>query len=319
MLNKTKLGNTDLTVSTMCYGTNMLGTAIPQDRADAILDTFVELGGNFIDTARMYGDWIPDAPTGASERAIGAWLKSRGNRSDIVVATKGGMFDTRAGDYRMRVNPTDIAKDVGESLDHLAIDTVDLYFLHTDDPQVPVSELIDALAEHQAAGRIRHYAASNWAADRVIEANAYARSAGKPGFVASETFWGLAKPDLEGAAAQGYQHYYEGEYEALHKELPIIAYAATSGGYFAMRENGQVADHIAARYAHPDNDRRFEVAKDMAAKKGVSINDIVLAYVLNQPNQTIPIFGGSSPERIRDAVAAAKVALSAEELAALRG
>ncbi len=319
MLHKTKLGNTDLAVSTMCYGTNMLGTAIPQDRADAILDTFVELGGNFIDTARMYGDWVPDAPAGASERAIGAWLKSRGNRADIVVATKGGMMDMRSGDYRSRVTPADIAKDVGESLDHLGIETIDVYFLHTDDPQVPVSELIDALAEHQAAGRIRHYAASNWAAARVVEANAYARSAGKPGFVASETFWGLATPNLEAAEAQGYRHYYEGEYEALHAELPIIAYAATSGGYFAMRESGQIAEHIAARYAHPDNDRRFDVTKDLAAKKGVSINEIVLAYILNQPNQTIPIFGGSSPDRIREAVAASKVALSAEELAALRG
>lgn len=319
MLQKTKLGNTDLNVSVMCYGTNMLGTAIQQDRADAILDTFVELGGNFIDTARMYGDWIPDAPTGASERAIGAWLKARGNRSDVVVATKGGMFDARAGDYRMRVNPADIAKDLGESLDHLGIDTIDLYFLHTDDPQVPVSELIDALAEHQAAGRIRHYAASNWAADRIVEANAYGRSVGKPGFVASETFWGLATPNLEGAGQQGYQHYYEGEYEALHAELPIIAYAATSGGYFAMREKGQIADHIAARYDHADNDRRFDVARDLAGKKGVSINDIVLAYMLSQPKQTIPIFGGSSPERVREAVAATKVVLSADELAALRG
>lgn len=319
MLSKKTLKNTDLSVSELCYGTNMLGTAIDQDRANAILDKFVELGGNFVDTARMYGDWIPDAPTGASERAIGAWLKSRGNRSDVVVATKGGMFDSRAGDYRMRVNPADIAKDLGESLDHLGVDTIDLYFLHMDDAQVPVSELIDALAEHQAAGKIRHYAASNWGADRIVEANAYAKSAGKPGFVASETFWGLAAPDVEAAIQQGYQHYYEGEYEALHETLPIIAYAATSGGFFAMKEKGEVAPHIAARYGNPDNDRRFAVAKDLAGKHGVSINDIALAYILCQPNQTIPVFGGSSPARIEEGVKATTVKLSAEELAQLRG
>lgn len=319
MLSKQILGTTDLSVSTFCYGTNMLGSAIDQDRANAILDRFVELGGNFLDTARGYGDWVPGIPAGASERAIGAWMKSRGNRADVIVATKGGMFDLRAGDYRMRVNPQDIAKDLDESLEHLGTGTIDLYFLHMDDSGVPVSELIDALAEHQAAGRIRHYAASNWAAERIVEANAYARSAGKPGFVASETFWGLAKPDVGAAAQQGYQHYYEGEYEALHETMPIIAYGATSGGYFAMKEKGEVSDMLAARYGNPDNDRRLATARELADKHGVSVNEIVLAYLTNQPNQTIPVFGGSSPERIEEGVKAAKVGLSAGELAQLRG
>jgi len=319
MLSRTPLGSTDLSVSVLCYGTNMLGSAIDQESANAILDRFVELGGNFLDSARIYGDWIPGIPAGASERAIGAWMKSRGNRSDLVIATKGGMFDARAGDYRMRVNPQDIAKDLGESLDHLGTGTIDLYFLHMDDPDVPVQELIDALAEHQAAGRIRHYAASNWAADRIVEANAYAKSAGKPGFVASETFWGLAKPDVEAATRQGYQHYYEGEYEALHETMPMIAYAATSGGYFAMREKGAVADMLAARYGNQDNDRRFAAAQELAAEHSVSINEIVLGYLVNQPLQTIPVFGASSPERVEEGVKAAKVKLSAGELAQLRG
>ncbi|OCC25501.1 aldo/keto reductase [Croceicoccus estronivorus] len=318
MLKKVILGSTDLNVSQLCYGTNMFGTAIDQDRANAILDKFVELGGNFIDTARMYGDWIPDAPTGASERTIGGWLKARGNRSDVVIATKGGMFDSRAGDYRNRVNPDDIAKDLGESLDHLGIDTIDLYFLHMDNPEVPVKELIDALAEHQAAGKIRYYAASNWAADRIVEANEYAKSAGKPGFIASETFWGLAKPNEEASNQQGYVHYYEGEYETLHKTLPILPYAATSGGYFAMRDKGEIAEHIAARYANPANDKRFAMVKELAGKHGVSLNEIVLAYLLNQPNQTIPIFGGSSPQRIEEGVKATAITLTADELAQLR-
>lgn len=319
MISKILLKDTDLSVSQLCYGTNMFGTAIAQDKADAILDTFVQVGGNFIDTARMYGDWIPDAPSGASERTIGAWLKARGNRNDVVIATKGGMFDARAGDYRMRVNPADIDKDLGESLAHLEIDTIDLYFLHMDDVQVPVAELIDALAEHQASGKIRHYAASNWSAERVVAANAYAARNGKPGFVATETFWGLAKPDTDAAMQQGYQHYYEGEYEALHASLPVLAYAATSGGFFAMKAAGDVAPHIAARYADPANERRFSAAQELAKAHGVSINDIVLAYLLCQANQTIPIFGGSSPDRIRECAAAVKVELSSEDLAKLRG
>ena len=318
MLSKVKLNNTDLSVSRLCYGTNMLGWMLDQGKSNAILDTFAGLGGNFLDTARSYGDWIPDAPAGASERAVGAWLKTR-NRDEFVIATKGGFFDMRVGDYRNRVTPDDISVDLGQSLDHLGVDRIDLYFLHTDNPESPVEPIIDALITHREAGRIRHFAASNWAADRIRAANAYAASIGKEGFVASETFWGLAVPDVAAAAQQGYVHYYEGEYEDLHAAgLPIIAYAAQSGGYFSKLAAGPVGDQLAARYANPANQRRLAVVQALAEKHGVSINEIVLSYLLSQPNQTIAIFGGSSPEQVIASAKADSLMLTSEELAALR-
>ena len=318
MLSKVTLAHTDLSVSTLCYGTNMLGWMLDQGKSNAILDTFAGLGGNFIDTARSYGDWIPDAPAGASERAVGAWLKTR-NRDEFVIATKGGFFDMRVGDYRNRVTPDDISVDLGQSLDHLGVDRFDLYFLHTDNPESPVEPIIDALITHREAGRIRHFAASNWAADRIRAANAYAASIGKEGFVASETFWGLALPDVAAAAQQGYVHYYEGEYEGLHAAgLPIIAYAAQSGGYFSKLAAGPVGDQLAARYANPANQRRLAVVQALAEKHGVSINEIVLSYLLSQPNQTIAIFGGSSPEQVIASAKADSLMLTSEELAALR-
>jgi len=319
MLSKVTLNNTDLTVSRLCYGTNMLGWMLDQGRSNAILDTFAGLGGNFIDTARSYGDWMPDAPIGASERAVGAWLKTQ-NRDDFVVATKGGFYDLRVGDFRNRVTPDDIAADLAQSLEHLGVDAIDLYFLHTDNPESPVEPIVDALIAHREAGRIRHFAASNWSAARIGAANDYAASIGKQGFVASETFWGLAVPDVAAAAQQGYQHYYEGEYEGLHAAgLPIIAYAAQSGGYFTKLASGAAAgEQLAARYANPANERRLAVVQSLAASHGVSINEIVLSYLLSQPNQTIAIFGGSSPEQVTDSAKADALTLSADELAALR-
>jgi aryl-alcohol dehydrogenase-like predicted oxidoreductase len=318
-LAKVTLGRTDLSVSRLCCGTNMLGWLLDQGASNAVLDAFAEAGGNFIDTARSYGDWAPDAPAGASERAVGAWLKHQ-RRRDFVVATKGGFFDLRVGDWRNRVTPADIAADLGQSLDHLGIDTIDLYFLHADNPEAPVEPIVEALIAHRQAGRIRHFAASNWAATRIAAANAHAATLGEPGFVASETFWGLAVPDPAGAGAQGYQHYYEGEYEALHAGgLPILAYAAQSGGYFTKRAQGADLGPLAARYAHPANDRRLAVVQDLAARHGVSINAVVLAYLLNQPHQTIPIFGGSRPDQVRDSLTAADLVLSPEDLARLRG
>ena len=320
MLARVTLENTDLVVSQFCYGTNMLGTAIDQGRANAILDAFAELGGNFIDSAVSYGDWIPDAPRGASERAIGAWLKTR-NRADLVIATKGGFMDLRAGDWANRCNPAAVADDIAASRDHLGIATIDLYWLHIDNPEAPVEVIVDALLDHQAAGRIRHFGASNWAPERIAAANAYARAIGKPGFVAAQCFWGLAVPDAAAAAQQGYVHYYEGAFEALHAAgLPIVAYGAQSGGYFSKlaKGDGAMPEALAARYAHPANAGRQKIAQALAEQHGVSINAVVLSYLASQPDQTIPIFGGSSPEQIADSVAAAALRLSPAELAQLR-
>lgn len=321
MLSKVKLGQTDLQVSELCYGTNMLGTAIDQGRANAILDRFVSLGGNFLDSARSYGDWVPTAPSGASERAIGAWLKGR-KRDEVVIATKGAQMDYRAGDWRNRVTPEDIAKDLSESLDHLGVDTIDLYWLHADNPAAPVEPIIDALVGHQQAGRIRYFAASNWSAGRVREANAYAASIGNLGFVAIQPFWGLAVPNVEKANAQGYQQYYEGRYESLHAEgLPVIPYAGQSGGYFTkLAKGGEAAlsDMLKDRYDNPVNARRAAAVNALAEKRGVSINEAVLAYLLSQPNQTIPIFGASNPEQIEDSVKVTGLKLSQAELDQLK-
>ncbi len=321
MLSKVTIANTDLSVSQLCYGTNMLGTAVDQDRANAILDTFAEAGGNFIDSARMYGDWVPDIPAGASERAIGAWLKTR-SREGIVIATKGGGVDMRAGDWRNRVTPEDIATDIGESLAHLGVATIDLYWLHADNPEAPVESLIDALIDHQAAGRIRYFGASNWTADRVRAANAYASSIGRQGFVAVQPFWGLAVPNKANAEAQGYQLHYEGNFEALHAGgMPIIPYAGQSGGYFAKLDENpdSLGDALKARYDNPVNVARLAAVRALAEEKGFSVNEIALAYLVNQPHQTIPIIGATRPEQIAESVKAVDVKLTPAELARLRG
>jgi aryl-alcohol dehydrogenase-like predicted oxidoreductase len=321
MLKRLTIANTDLSVSQLCYGTNMLGTAVDQDDSNAILDMFVTLGGNFIDTARSYGDWVPDAPPGASERTIGAWLRGK-SRSDIVIATKGGQVDMRKGDWRNRVTRDDITQDLGESLEHLGVDTIDLYWLHADNPDAPVQPIIDMLVEHQEAGRIRYFGASNWTASRVQEANAYAASIGKQGFVALQPFWGLAVPHKENAAAQGYQLHYEGNYEELHADgLPMIPYAGQSGGYFAKLTQGGVAalpDMLKSRYENPRNDNRLQAVRRLAEGRGVSVNEIALAYLTNQPHQTIPIIGATRPEQLEDSIKAMDVVLSSEELEELR-
>lgn len=321
MLGRTTIAETDLSVSRLCYGTNMLGTAVDQEHSNAILDQFVELGGNFIDTARSYGDWVPTAPAGASERAVGAWLKTR-QRDGVVIATKGGQFDLRAGDWRNRVTAEDLAQDLRESLEHLQVDRIDLYWLHADNPEAPVGPIVDTLIGFQDQGLIRYFGASNWSPERIQQANAYARSIGRQGFVAAQPFWGLAVPNVENAQAQGYQLHYEGHFEALHAQgLPMIPYAGQSGGYFAkLAEGGEAAlpDMLKSRYDDPRNGPRLAALKRLAQAHEASINEIALAYLLNQPHQTIPIIGATRPEQLQDSVKAADITLSPDELAQLR-
>ena len=141
--------------------------------------------------------------------------------------------------------------------------------------------------------------------------------------VASQPFWGLAVPDTEAANQQGYVLHYESHMQSLHAEgLPVIPYAGQSGGYFTKVDKGGVDglnDQLKARYDHKANAPRLEAARALARKHGVSINEIALAYLVNQPYQTIPIIGASRLEQLDESVKAVDVKLSKEELAQLRG
>ena len=319
MLPKIKLNNTDLVVSALCYGTNALGTAYDQAVSNALLDQFAGLGGNFIDTARSYGDWIPGIPPAASERAIGAWLKGQ-DRKNFVIATKGGMVDMRKGDWRPRVTPQDIAQDLGESLEHLGISSVDLYWLHSDNPQVPVGPVIDALVAAQKSGKIRYFGASNWTPARISEAQAYAATIGHPGFAAVQPFWGLAVPNPEAAAAAGYNFYYADGLQPLHASgLTMIPYSGQSRGFFSKLADGEdsIRDDVKAMFLNDTNRARFAVVQKLASRHGVSINEIVLAYLISQPFQTIPIIGAFRADQLDETVKAAALKLAEDELKAL--
>lgn len=317
-----QLPGTELNVSPLCLGTNQFGTSLDDGAAAGILDAFIELGGRFIDTARSYGDWIPDAPRGASEQALGRLLRQR-DRANLVVATKGCEFDYRAGDFALRVNPDVLRADLTASLEALQTDYIDLYWLHRDDAAQPVESLVDTLIEQQQAGRIRAFGCSNWTVERIEAAQAYARSIGHSGFVACQPMWGLAEPDREAMQMYSPGGYYEDGYQALHNGgLTMIPYSGQSRGFFtklAGQGEAALADDLRALYLNDANRRRLPVVERIAAERGISINQVVLAYLLSQPALTIPIIGASRPEQLQDSVRACDVQLSADELAALRG
>ncbi|HET8844709.1 MAG TPA: aldo/keto reductase, partial [Ktedonobacteraceae bacterium] len=157
--------HTNLHPSALCLGTGSFGTGIDASSAFRLLDIFLEHGGTFIDTARVYGAWVPNG-LGLSEKVIGQWVNERHVREQIVLGTKGAhpVFSAR---HIPRLAPQDIIADLDESLRCLQTEYIDLYWLHRDDPQRPVADILETLNEQVRQGKIRYFGCSNWHVERI--------------------------------------------------------------------------------------------------------------------------------------------------------
>jgi aryl-alcohol dehydrogenase-like predicted oxidoreductase len=287
-----------------------LGTAyLADDGEDAsfeLLDAWLEAGGNLIDCARQYGD-------GASEQILGRWLEARGTRDDVVLITKGAhhvTVGTHHDPKRKRVTPEHVAADLAESLEALGIDTIDLYFLHRDDPTRPVGPLVEALNAHAAAGRIRYFGGSNWTTERLEEANAYAAWNGLQGFACSSPGLSLAEPrdnpwpDTVFARSREARAWYR------RTQLPLFAWSSQAGGFFAGRRD-ELVERV---YVDDRNLERLRRAEELCERSGFSANEVALAWVLHQPFPTYAIIGPRSPAELHASLAGLDVELTDAEV-----
>ena len=306
MLPHIQLPKTDLSVSAICYGVPTFGTIITGELMDALYGRFRDAGGNFFDTAHCYCFWLPDGD-GASERTLGALVRGSGDREQMVIGTKG--CHPSGGEKYPRpdrfLSAPVLAADLDDSLSRLRMEYIDLYYLHRDDPRVPVGEIIDMLNAEVRRGRIRYFGASNWNCVRLAEAQAYAEACGLQGFSASEPLWNLAwntnplhDPTL---------HTLEDADIRWHEEsgLPVIPYSSTAGGYFASRKDGD---------GYPISQARRERARQLAAELGYSANQIALAYLRGHAFPVIPIIGTVNLDHLNDALGATEVDLTPEQV-----
>ncbi len=305
------LPGTQLIVSELCLGTGSMGSTLPQDEAFRLLDLFVELGGNFLDTALVYANWLP-IERSISEKTLGIWMRARKNRGKIVVATKGAHPELSTMDIP-RMSPEEITGDVEASLSHLQVETIDLYYLHRDDPRRPVEEIMETLQTQVVAGKIRYAACSNWRADRLSAAQAYARDRGYDGFVADSMLWNAAVVNPEPVAEQtmvtmnAYLHRFHTE-----TGMAAVPYSSQAGGLFQKMASGALDRARAAEsriYPLDLNERRFARIQNLAAEMDLSITQVVLGYLLSQPFVTVPVIGSRTPAQLRDSVSAAGVRL----------
>jgi aryl-alcohol dehydrogenase-like predicted oxidoreductase len=305
--------------SRICLGSAGIGTHISKDDSFAVMDAFFEAGGNFIDTAHIYAAWV-DGGWGASERTIGEWIRSRGNRDRVVVGTKGAHSPWGSEDKSGRCSREDLEQHLNESLERLATDYVDLYWLHLDEPSRPVGEIIESLADLQHSGRILSYGASNWMTDRIEAANAYAKEKGLPPFVASQPWFSLgaaaggpSSDDPTADSADPLRQWH------IKTRLPMIPYASQANGYFgagnvAWAKSGFAGSpERAESFDSPANRQRLLRAIDLAGRKNLTANQIALAYLLSQPFAVYPIIGTGNPDHAREALSAASLLLTEEE------
>jgi len=269
--------------------------------AAAIFDDYFERGGNTFDTAWVYG-------SGLQERLLGQWIKNRGVRSEVMVIAKGA--------HTPFCTPEWLTKQLFESLDRLQLGHADIYFMHRDNPEVPVGEFVDVLNEHVKAGRIRIFGGSNWTIERLAAANRYAKRKGLQGFGALSNNLSLARmidaPWTDCLSASD-----EESRRWLKKtQIPVFAWSSQASGFFTDRGNaGKLADPWLVRVWYSDeNWKRRERAVALAAKKGVAPTNIAAAYVLQQPFPTFALIG---PRQLGETVSsfdALKVELTRQEI-----
>ncbi len=281
-MNKVKFNGTDLSVTPICLGTVNYDADLPKAEAKRQLSQYVDRGGNFIDSAHIYGDWVPGVLC-RSERTIGEWIKETGSRDKLVISTKGTHPDWDRMDIP-RVRPVNIEKDLHESLEYLNTDYIDLYFLHRDDPNVPVSEIIDYLDSAQKQGKIRYYGCSNWSQARIREAAEYAKQTGRQGFVANQLMWSLADvnfynlPDKTFILMDQETHDYHAE-----TGMNVMAYMSIAKGYFERRYAGEkLPSSVTEVYNSPTNDQIYERCLDMVKNGEYSFMDLSFMYIMGE-------------------------------------
>jgi aryl-alcohol dehydrogenase-like predicted oxidoreductase len=277
------------------------------DFAAEMLDLFVSLGGNAVDTARIYGG-------GNSERALGEWMRIRRNRDEVVVVGKGAHHDAGG----RRVYPEAISADLEASLEALQTDYIDLYLLHRDDPSRPVGEIVECLCAHQDAGRIRAFGASNWRAARIEEANGYAARHALSPFVCSSVNFSLASmqepPWEECVSAAGDELSW---YRSTR--FPLLAWSSQAQGFFTGRysaEDLSQPEMVRVWYS-PENFERLRRAEALGRRYAVPATAIALAYVLAQPFPVFALIGPRTSEELLSSARALQVSLTEEDISYL--
>ena len=283
----------DLVVHPLCLGSNIFGGAAPEAESHLVMDAYRSHGGNFIDTADMYNQWIEGHVGGESESVIGSWMKSRGNRADMVIATKVSKLDRRPG-----LSAKNIITACEESLDRLQTDYIDLYYSHSDDETVSLDETLGAYAQLIAEGKVRYIAASNFTPARVRESIKFSEDNNLPSYIAVQDLYNLVDRTT-----------YEAEMAQTVADLGIsnIPFYGIARGFLTGKYRPGVTEVDSMRpaalvYTTDKNYAVLSAMDEIAQAHNAPLGAIALGWLRAQPTVSAPIASARTVPQLEEII-----------------
>ena len=296
----------DLVVHPLCLGSNIFGAAATEAQSHLVMDAYRSHGGNFIDTADMYNQWIDGHVGGESESVIGSWMKSRGNRADMVIATKVSKMDRRPG-----LSAQNIIAACEESLNRLQTDYIDLYYSHSDDETVSLEETLGAYAQLIAEGKVRYIAASNFTPARVRESIKFSEDNNLPSYIAVQDLYNLVDRTT-----------YEAEMAQTVADLGIsnIPFYGIARGFLTGKYRPGVTEVDSMRpaalvYTTDKNYAILTAMDEIAQAHNAPLGAIALGWLRAQPTVSAPIASARTVPQLEEIIQV--VELTPEEVVRL--
>lgn len=293
----------------LCFGGNVFGWTLDRDASFAILDAFYEAGGRMIDSAEGYSSWIPGNKGGESEAIIGEWMESRGVRKDMLIGTKTGM-----GGPPYALKPEKVSAALEGSLERLRTDYVDLYYAHRDDKTTPLDEVISGYDALVKSGKARELGASNYTVERLGAVTKLADRMGMTPFTVLQPEFNLVS-----------RGEYQGSLQALcvDRDIAVLPYYGLAAGFlsgkFRKPEDWAGSSRASSldKFAGYGGFDVLTVMDEVAAETGATLAQIALAWLNTQPGIVAPIVSATKPDQLTDLLGAARLELSAEQVARL--
>jgi aryl-alcohol dehydrogenase-like predicted oxidoreductase len=301
-----KLGSTNEQVSALCLGAMYYGTKVNQPTSYRLLDQYLDAGGTFIDTANIYAWWVTGFHGGESETLVGQWMKERNNRDRVFIASKAGFG---YGEVKTGLSATQIQTECEKSLRRLGIETIDLYYAHVDDRQTPQEETLEAFSRLVKAGKVRSIGASNFRAWRLEQADWISRTHGTARYQCVQQRYTFLQPrtgmgfDPQVAANEDLMDY------CRRRSVTLLAYSPLLAGAYTR------PDHpLDPPYRGTDNTNRLAGLRAVAEAVGATLNQVILAWMLQSDPLALPVFSASTPEQMTEDLGALDVELSHEQM-----
>jgi aryl-alcohol dehydrogenase-like predicted oxidoreductase len=304
---KTKeLGHTGVEVSSLCLGAMFFGTRTDKAMSFRILDAYVDAGGSFIDTANIYAGWVPGGHAGDSELLLGEWMRERGNRANLFIASKVG-FDYNGVERRLRAR--EIQEECDKSLKRMQVDSIDLYYAHVDDRVTPLEETMQAFDRLIEAGKVRFIGASNYLAWRLEQAYRVSKENGWAKFCCIQQRYTYLRPK-PGASFAPQVFANDDLLDCCRSTgVTLLAYSVLLGGAYTRADRT-----IPEQHAGPDTDNRMRALRAVAQESGATVNQVVLRWMMQSSPPILPLIAASDEAQLQENLGALDFELTSDQM-----